>query len=105
MAQAFAQYKSPVGVLKVWADDVGLTSLEWRLRVLNDLNDEPPVPSAALDIANAAVVTQDVQFRACDFTGAPNGQTRTGEGVTPNKAFGEAQFTAQCANLILEQFS
>ena len=62
MTQAFAQYKSPVGALKVWADDVGLTSLEWRLRVLSDLNDEPPVPSAALDIANAAVAQLDEYF-------------------------------------------
>ena len=43
---------------------------------------------------NRIRLTQDVQFRAGDFTGAANGQTWTREGVAPDKAVGEAQFTA-----------
>ena len=50
-----ASYQSPIGALKIWADDQGVTSLEWRLRVLPDLDDEGPQPSAALDIAIEAV--------------------------------------------------
>ena len=55
-AMKSASYDSPVGALKVWADNDGVTSLEWRLRVLPDLEpDATPDQSRAQATANAGV--------------------------------------------------
>ena len=63
-----------------------------------------PVLADLVDI-NRIGPAQDVQLFARDLAGAADGQTRTGEGVSADKAGGQAQLATQGADLVLEKLA
>src|SRR5690606_18442152 len=50
-------------------------------------------------------LTEDVELFAGDATWATNGEAWSREGMAPNEAIGNAEFAAERADFVLEQFT
>ena len=63
-----------------------------------------PVAADLVD-ENRIGLAQDIELFARDLAGAADGKAGAGEGVTPDKAVGQAKLAAKRAHLILEQLA